>query len=174
MGMLSGNESDKKPLFRVWSKKNPGKATPIESIRLSSSEEWIIIESEDCVALLNAESKVGQQFWKNCQQFNGKALGLQLIPAKGKLGFDVEPSKVKGDWVWEDDNTLEFGTRRTTKQTTGLALDLWKAMQIKPNASEIAIADQVVRAGIESVKDTELEGAIVETVTDEKGNVRKR
>lgn len=162
MGLLKGNDDDKKPLARAFFKKNPNAKSPVIEIRLSSSEEWILIETKDCVCLLNAESKVGQTFWNTCQNFNGKAKGLCAVLAKGKLGFDLEPSELEGYWSWDGDNKVEFSTKKESTTGVKLALDLWKAMQLKPDKPELAIAEDFSRAGLESVKGTELEAAIVE------------
>lgn len=155
MGLLSGAEQDKKPLARSWFKKNPGQSSPVEHIRLSGSEEWILIECVDFVALLNAESKVGKAFWKNCQAFNGKAKGLECLPAKGKLGFDLEPSELIGYWEWDGENKVEFLDTPHMAKVNGLTADLWEKMQAQPKIADNIIAANKKRAGKKSVEDTE-------------------
>lgn len=111
MGFLQGAEDGKKPLFSQYVKAQKKAGIPIaeisdrvEVIRLSSSEEWILIECDNSVALINAESKIGKAFWEQMKQFEGKLKGLKVIYAKGKLGFDVEPDdSIIVDWVWDEE-----------------------------------------------------------------------
>ena len=111
MGLLQSGDDGKKPLFSQYVKMQKKAGIPIaevsdrvEVIRLSSSEEWILIECDNSVALINAESKVGKAFWEQIQQFQGKLKGLKVVHAKGKLGFDVEPDdSIIVDWVWDVD-----------------------------------------------------------------------
>lgn len=111
MGMLQDSDDGKKPLFAQYVKTQKKAGIPldeisdkVEVIRLSSSEEWILIECDNSVALINAESKVGKAFWEQIQQFEGKLKGLKIIYAKGKLGFDIEPDdSITVDWVWDED-----------------------------------------------------------------------
>lgn len=126
--MLAGHKDDRKPLFRQWSKENPSCTDVVEHIRLSASEEWIMLECSECVALISYQSKVGQAFWQQVLQFQGKSLGLEVIPAKGKLGFDVQPSAIPGVWEWVDDNKVEFSDGLNVPFRTGLTSDLWDKM----------------------------------------------
>lgn len=111
MGLLADQDDGKKPLFRVFCKQQKKLGIPqdeifdvVETIRLSSSEEWILIEGQRSVAMLNAESKVGKELWDTIAQFTGKLRGLKIIPAKGKLGFDLEPHEsLIVDWEWDMD-----------------------------------------------------------------------
>lgn len=128
MGMLANQGNDRKPLFRQWSKENPNCTDVVEHIRLSASEEWIMLECSECVALISYQSKVGQAFWQQVQQFQGKSLGLEVIPAKGKLGFDVQPSAIPGVWEWVDDNKVEFSDGLNVSVRTGFTSDLWDKM----------------------------------------------
>lgn len=110
MGMLEQNDDGQKPLFRVWAKRKAKSRVKPEnifdvviSIKLSSSEEWLIIEGKESVALLNAESKAGTKFWDTVKTFEGKLKSLKLIPAKGKLGFDIEPMDKPTVWNYDPD-----------------------------------------------------------------------
>lgn len=96
MGLLSSQDSARKPLASKYFSRLKKEKTPAEDmydvihkIRLSGSGEWIMIEGEHCTALLHAESKVGQDFWAFATQLEGELKALKLIPSKGKLGFDV-------------------------------------------------------------------------------------
>lgn len=166
MGLLTNKDDGKKPLARAFFKKYPDAKCAVIEIRLSSSEEWILIETVDFVCLLNAESKVGQTFWNTCQSFEGKAKGLLAVFSKGKLGFDLEPSETIGYWTWEEERKVTFSIKKPTEPETKMVLDLWKAMQISTNKPELQIAEDWIRAGTESVKGTELEAALVEVDTN--------
>jgi len=108
MGLLE-KDDDKKPLFRAWVKaqKKEGVdvtsiASVIKNVRFSNSEEWLMLECEDCVAMIHAESKAGTAFWEFVQSLEGKLKALVVIPDKGKLGFDVIPAEnLTGTWVQE-------------------------------------------------------------------------
>ncbi|MEW6498658.1 MAG: hypothetical protein AB1589_40090 [Cyanobacteriota bacterium] len=124
MGLLGQEGDGQKPLARKYFNqlKKQGVAmeerkSPIESVRLSGSGEWIIIEAEDCSGLINAESKVGETFWSFCQTLHGKQLsGLEIFEAKGKIGFDIQPDLSRTGY-WSFDSTeekLEFGKKHTT------------------------------------------------------------
>lgn len=128
MGMLQNAGNDRKPLFRQWSKENPNCTDVVENIRLSASGDWIMIECSECVALLSYMSRVGQEFWGEVTKFKGKSLGLEVIPAKGKLGFDVQPSAVKGVWEWVEDDKVEFSDGSQSIHRTGFTSDLWDKM----------------------------------------------
>jgi len=108
MGLLASADDDKKPLFSVWAsrqKKAKVKAELIRDviimIRLSASEEWILIECKESVALLNAESKVGKAFWKIVEGLDGEMKALEIVPSKGKLRYDIEVSKTL-TCTWEE------------------------------------------------------------------------
>lgn len=134
MGMLS-TDDDQKPLFRTWLKQQKRLGIPeqeiidtVESIRLSNSEEWILIEGENSVAMINAESKVGKEFWSTIETFNGVLKALQIVPAKGKLGFDLEPKENSAVyWVWEDTKvTCEVEKSTRSGFASKISLDLMK------------------------------------------------
>lgn len=130
MGLLEKADDGQKPLFRKYAarvKKSGGKQSEIielvESIRLSSSEEWILIECTNSVAMLNALSKVGTSFWELVTQFNGEMKALAIVFASGKLGFDVEPHPTEvGHWTYnEDEEKVVFTDGEVKKPTTGLS-----------------------------------------------------
>lgn len=131
MGMLGKqNGNDDKPLFRNWAKKQPDAFDPIISMKLSRSEEWIIIEGENSIAFLSAESKVGKGFWEQAQQFEGEAFGLMLVPAKGKLGFDIEVMTVKGFWETDADDVITFDEVGSKGKITSITSpNLWLKMK---------------------------------------------
>ena len=69
MGMLQSQDDGQKPLARKYFNqlKKDGielndRRSPVEKIKLSSSEEWLIIECADCIALMNTKSKAVQSF----------------------------------------------------------------------------------------------------------------
>lgn len=108
MGLIA-DDNDKKPFFRVWAKRKLKAKTKPEnikdiliSIKLSSSEEWLILEGKETVSLLSAESKAGLKFWEFCQQLEGELNTLIITPARNKNGFDVEVNP-KAQTVWYQD-----------------------------------------------------------------------
>lgn len=130
MGLLASKDDGQKPLFRKYAarhKKAGGKQSDIleivESIRLSSSEEWIIIECTNSVAMLNALSKVGTSFWELVTQLNGEMKALAVTFASGKLGFDVEPHPTDvGHWTYdEEEEKVTFTDGEVKKSLTGLS-----------------------------------------------------
>lgn len=130
MGLLGKADDGQKPMFRKYAariKKSGGKQSEIvetvESIRLSSSEEWILIECTNSLAMLNALSKVGTSFWELVTQFNGEMKALAVVFASGKLGFDVEPHPTDvGYWTYdEEDEKVIFTDSEIKKPTTGLS-----------------------------------------------------
>lgn len=126
MGLIN-QEDDKKPLFRVWvNRKKKAKTKPenikdlVISIRLSSSEEWVLIEGKESVALLKADSKAGQDFWEFATTLEGELKQLLLIPAKGKLGFDVIPGDGKlCTWEFDEDANRVFNNFFTSSGGSG-------------------------------------------------------
>lgn len=136
--MLSSGDDEQKPLFRKWysqAKKTGRKdlALIIESIRLSSSEEWIIVETEENIALINAESKLGSQFWENLQKFKGEGIALKIFPSKGKLGFNIDFCEdVKRFYIWEEDK-VELCEKKNVKSalTNGIGQLTWENSQKK-------------------------------------------
>jgi hypothetical protein len=111
MGLLASSDDDKKPLFRTWYKqalKNGSDKTNLQdiviSIKLSSSEEWIIIEGKSCVCLISAESKAGVKFWEFATQLTGKLNCLLIKYAKNKLGFDIEIDTTQQTTWYQDEN----------------------------------------------------------------------
>lgn len=130
MGLLEKADDGQKPLFRKYAakvKKSGGKQSEIlevvENIRLSSSEEWILIECTNSVAMLNAQSKVGTSFWELVTQFNGEMKALAVVFASGKLGFDVEPHPTHtGFWEYDEDSEkVIFSDGELKKPSTGLS-----------------------------------------------------
>lgn len=116
MGLL-GNEQDRKPLFRVWAKQkkkaskspNPTITDIIHCIKLSSTEEWIIVEGKESVLLINAESKVGNDFWQFATQLSGNLKQLIMIPANNKLGADIEPLDGKFcNWTYDGNDGIVY------------------------------------------------------------------
>lgn len=129
MGLLGNDGDGQKPLARKYFNqlKKDGisledRKSPVESVRLSGSGEWIIVEAEDCSGLINAESKAGSVFWEFCQTLHGKELsGLEIYEAKGKLGFDIQPDHSRiGYWsLDESEDKIEFG-KKLAGGTSGL------------------------------------------------------
>lgn len=140
MGLLGDSGDGQKPLARKYFNqlKKSGvsledRKSPIESVRLSGSGEWIIVEAEDCSGLINAESKAGTVFWEFCQTLHGKELsGLEIYETKGKLGFDIQPDHSRtGYWSFEaSEDKLEFG-KKSTGGTSGLTSLTIEAMTPK-------------------------------------------
>lgn len=133
-GLLK-NDNDDKPLVRKWFKEQRAKGLSdseimavVDSIRLSSSDEWIIIETSTCVALIKAESKVGQEFWLLAQKFNGKARALIVVPDRNKLGFNVEMHEHDtGYWANYEGEVVYSKTKAKVKGSDfGIS---WEAMQ---------------------------------------------
>lgn len=129
MGLLASKDDGQKPLFRKYAarvKKSGGKASEIlevvENIRLSSSEEWIMIECTNSIAFLNALSKVGISFWELVTQFKGEMKALAVVFASGKLGFDVEPHPtLTGYWEYDDEEgKVVFSDGEIKKPSTSL------------------------------------------------------
>lgn len=124
MGLLASQDDDQKPLARKYFNqlKKDGVAfedmkSTVEFVKLSGSGEWVIVEAQDCVALINANSKVGEHFWEFVQTLHGKELsGLEIYAAKGKLGFDIQPNHaVQGYWSYESsEDKVEFGSKKAT------------------------------------------------------------
>lgn len=117
MGLISDSDDGQKPLFRKWyrqQKKDGYSDTEIRDtvirVRLSGSEEWLLIEGRESVALVNADSKIGLKLWGTIQSFGNKQLlALLIIPAKGKLGFDLEPNPEEvGFWSFDSEDII-FG-----------------------------------------------------------------
>jgi len=101
MGLIGPSEDDdkQKPLANKWFKRVGKDATDtVERIKLSGSGEWIVIHCTQCVALLNAQSKAGKSFWAFAIQLEGEYKILQLVYAKGKLGWDLEPGDRTTQW----------------------------------------------------------------------------
>lgn len=135
MGLLANNDDGQKPLARKYFNQLKKEGIPsedrkdlIEFVKISGSGEWIIIEGQNCVALLNANSKVGEQFWEFVQTLHGKELSsLEMYEAKGKLGLDIQPNhSVTGFWSYDSaDEKVEFGTKKATGNSgiAGLTID---------------------------------------------------
>lgn len=139
MGLLGNLDDGQKPLCRKYfaALKKSGVKTDkikdiVEKIKLSGSGEWIIIEAENCVALMHADSKVGSYFWETINTFSGKLKALELIPAKGKLGFDLQPSEtLSGEWeVDESEEEVTFSTEGVKKPIGGIGIISLKTMQV--------------------------------------------
>lgn len=133
MGLLKGQGSDKKPLFRQWAKAEKKRGNDliydaVEEIRLSSSEEWILIEGENSVALINADSKVGSALWQALLKFEGELKALCIVPATGKLGFDLEPMEdTYVHWFWEGESL----SARKDSKPSGLAMEKFSLENMK-------------------------------------------
>ena len=136
--MLGNGDDEQKPLFRKWYKqakqnKREDFTQIITKLKLSSSEEWILIETDECMALLNAESKVGSTFWKNLQSFDGQGLALKIFPVKGKLGFDIDfHENVKRYYIWEDE-TLHVSEKKSLESNSATTMTslTWENAQKK-------------------------------------------
>lgn len=110
MGLIDQTADGRKPLFRKWytAKKKAGMPEceifdSVVEIRLSGTEEWILIECTECVGMISAESKAGKVLWQTLQSFSGKLKGLKLVHCKGKIGFDLEPDdSIIVDWEWDE------------------------------------------------------------------------
>ncbi len=124
MGLLASDDDGQKPLARKYFNRLKKEGVPlsdrkstIEFVKPSGSGEWIIIEAQECVALLNANSKVGEQFWEFVQTLHGKELsGLEIYEAKGKLGLDIQPNHaVTGYWSYDSsEDKVEFGSKKSS------------------------------------------------------------
>lgn len=130
MGLLAKGDDGQKPLWRkfVAKQKKAGVKLStlrdvVENIRLSGSEEWILIEGSQAVAMINAESKVGQSLWETVTQFEGNLKALEIVFATGKLGFDLEPSEtLSGFWSYDEESEkVEFSDGEIKKTSTGLS-----------------------------------------------------
>lgn len=111
MGLLANSDDDKKPLFRVWYNQKLKTKVKVDSIfdvvcqiRLSASEEWIILEGVNSVGLINANSKGGKVIIKLLDNLNGEMKALTLVFAKNKLGFDVIVSSTL-TCIWEENDS---------------------------------------------------------------------
>ncbi len=144
MAGLLGSNDDKKPFFRVWAKRKLKSKTKPEnikdiviSVKLSSSEEWLIIEGKETVTLLSAESKAGQKFWEFCQELEGKLNTLIIVPATGKLGFDIEVnSQAQTEWFQDDEKDMvynDFFLKETGKASGGGSLTGLSLEKMKPS-----------------------------------------
>jgi hypothetical protein len=159
MGLLAKADDGQKPLFRKYAariKKAGGKQSEIveivESIRLSSSEEWIIIECQHSVAMLNALSKAGTSFWELVTQFNGEMRALSVVFAHGKLGYDVEPHPTEsGHWTYNEEEEKVIFTDGEIKKTStgldGLSLESMTLPSLSVNAQTQLSNTTRVRAG---------------------------
>lgn len=111
MGLLNTRHDDveEKLPFRQFVKEERKAKKPEEEIFdkvelfiLSKSEEWIIIEGTKSKAFINAKSKVGTGLWQTVTQFDGFLKGLKIVPAKNKLGFDLEPIDETCKWDYQE------------------------------------------------------------------------
>jgi hypothetical protein len=130
-------------LFRKWIREQKKAGVPAEeikdiliSVKLSSSEEWLILEGQESKAFLYAESSVGRNFWETLCTFSGELKALEIVPAKGKLGFDLEPSETEvGYWKYFDEDeevTCAIGSAEVKKRkSSGLSELTLAAMQVK-------------------------------------------
>lgn len=123
MGLLFGdssNEAEELPIVRDYFKKVKSGKVPaptqlercLRAIFMSSSEEWLVIETGCCKAFLHTASKAAKILVKSLERAlhdckSGdtlKACGLVIVPSKQKSGFDLETSKIAGDWVQPSDS----------------------------------------------------------------------
>jgi len=88
--------NDDKPKFRAWvARQRRAKVAEnniqdiIWSIKVSASEEWLVIEGKNSMAFLSYEGQAGIKFWDFAMSLEGDLKALLLIPAKGKIGFDI-------------------------------------------------------------------------------------
>ena len=143
MGLLGNGNDQQKPLFRKWvrSQLKDGVSvedikTPVECVRISSSGEWMLIEGIDATALINMDSKVGAKLWETLTQFEGELKVLDIVPAKGKLGFDLEPSTT-ANGIWEYDEAEETLTcsivGKSTVKKKSTSLSKLSLDSMKPN-----------------------------------------
>lgn len=140
MGMLEKKtekqqkKKSQKADFRDWVKWQieEGKAQAmmydiVESIRITSSEDWIMIIGRETKAFVWADSDVGKAFWNEVQKFDGKAKALKIIPAPGKLGFDIEiHESEEGFWLQENEIVSFLKEQPEEKKQFSLS---WEAMQ---------------------------------------------
>lgn len=62
----------------------------VRCLKVSKSGEWVIAETDVCVALVNTGSTLGSTLEELITQLKGEGYALVLIPhKKGKLGFSV-------------------------------------------------------------------------------------
>ncbi len=121
-------EKNELPLLVKWKRgKGTEWASKVVESRLSMSEEWIIIDTEDFRALLNKNSDVGEVVWEFLLQLDGKLKCLMVVHASGKLGFDIEPGEDEGFWIWEDD-VVRF-TKKKSKSCGSMQSLTLKAME---------------------------------------------
>jgi len=108
MGLINQEDAnDQKPLAAKWFKlAGKDAVTKVTKIKLSSSGDWIIIECQHCVALLNAASKAGKDFWAFAIQLEGTLKVLELSYAKGKLGWDLNPGTETAEWTVDLDDEI--------------------------------------------------------------------
>ena len=143
MGLLGDSSDQQKPLFRKWVRtqlrdgvKAEDIKTPVECVRISSSGEWMLIEGSDATALINMDSKVGMKLWETLTQFEGELKVLDIVPAKGKLGFDLEPSTTTNG-IWEYDEVEETLVCNIVGKSTGkkksTTLSKLSLASMKPN-----------------------------------------
>lgn len=138
MGLLNSGDDKQLLLYRKWlnaNKSRTDKTQLVRNIALSSSEEWILIKTDESLALLSAESKIGQQLWESLKEFSGKGKALIIYPEKGKLGFDLDFHESKtAIYEWTDDG-LMIGKKQET-QNTGISKINWKEAQIALKPSQ--------------------------------------
>lgn len=88
---------DELPLLRNWCKdqikeKNDPYEKPLQvrCLKVSKSGEWVIVEMDVAVALVNTGSELGSNLEELITQLKGEGSALVIIPhKKGKLGFSV-------------------------------------------------------------------------------------
>lgn len=132
MGLLESGNDNQLLLYRKWlalNKSREDKTQLVCNIALSNSGEWILIKTDESLALLSAESKVGQQLWEELQKFSGKAKALIIYPVKGKLGFDLDFHETKTTLYQWTDNGLEIG-KKPEQQTSGISKISWEEAQL--------------------------------------------
>lgn len=130
MGILNKSEGNsQKPRFSEYIKHfkksggNPEEvALQIESVRLSHSEEWIIIESSECSALIHSNSICGSEFWEVCQTLSGRGRALLLVSTRDGKDFDVEvDEQVTGYWS-QGENEVYFSIKKPRKSSPKLSI----------------------------------------------------
>lgn len=85
------------PLLRNWCKQEVKagrqpyeEPIQVRCVKVSKSGEWVIVETDVCVALVNTGSSLGSNLEELITQLRGEGYALVLVPhKKGKLGFSV-------------------------------------------------------------------------------------
>lgn len=117
MGLIDQSD-DRKPLFKAFTNRQKKAGIPLAKvsdlvlkIKFSSSEEWLMIECKSSMGLLKAESKAARAFWEFCTTLDGELRALIMIPAKGKIGFDIITcDKTVCEWTYDSDDEVVYNS----------------------------------------------------------------